>query len=56
MDKKICLEDGNVIRLNNDEGRIIINKGYLQNGEPSKMLVMLIFLKHILFQMKKQIA
>ncbi|MBR2744425.1 MAG: hypothetical protein IKE01_03910 [Clostridia bacterium] len=40
MDKKIALEDGNIIKMNNDEGSIIIDKGYLKNGEPSKILTM----------------
>ena len=40
MDKKISLEDGNIIKINNDGRSIIIDKGYLKNGEPSKVLTM----------------
>ena len=40
MDKKITLEDGNIIKLNSDGRSVIIDKGYLQNGEPSKIITM----------------
>lgn len=40
MEKKKILEDGNIIKLNNDERRVIIDKGYIQNGEPLKVLTM----------------
>ena len=40
MEKKKILDDGNIIKLNNDERRVIIDKGYIQNGEPSKILTM----------------
>ena len=40
MDKKIALKDGNIIKLNNDGRNMIINKGYLKNGEPEKILTM----------------
>ena len=40
MDKKIALEDGNIIKSNNDGRNMIINKGYLKNGEPEKILTM----------------
>ena len=40
MEKKKILDDGNIIKLNNDGRRVIIDKGYIQNGEPSKILTM----------------
>ena len=40
MEKKRILEDGNIIKLNNDERRVVIDKGYIQNGEPIKVLTM----------------
>ena len=40
MEKKKILDDGNIIKLNNDERRVIIDKGYIQNGEPLKVLTM----------------
>ena len=40
MEKKKILEDGNIIKLNNDGRRVIIDKGYIKNGEPSKILTM----------------
>ena len=40
MNKMLALEDGNIIKLNNDGRRVVIDKGYLQNGEPSKVLTM----------------
>lgn len=40
MEKKTILKDGNIIKLNNDERRVVIDKGYMQNGEPSKILTM----------------
>ena len=40
MDKTVILEDGNIIKLNNEGRNIIIDKGYLNNGEPSKVLTM----------------
>jgi len=40
MEKKKILDDGNIIKLNNDGRRVIIDKGYIQNGEPLKVLTM----------------
>ena len=40
MEKKKILEDGNIIKLNNDGRSVIIDKGYIENGEPSKVLTM----------------
>ena len=40
MKKKKILDDGNIIKLNNDGRRVIIDKGYIQNGEPLKVLTM----------------
>ena len=40
MEKKKILDDGNIIKLNNDGRGVIIDKGYIQNGEPSKILTM----------------
>ena len=40
MEKKKILDDGNIIKLNNDGRRVIINKGYIQNGELLKVLTM----------------
>ena len=40
MEKNIVLEDGNIVKFNNEERRILIDKGYLQNGELSKVLTM----------------
>ena len=40
MEKKKILEDGNIIKLNNDGRIVIIDKGYIQNGEPLKVLKM----------------
>ena len=40
MEKKIRLEDENIIRINNDGRSVIIDKGYIKNGEPSKILTM----------------
>ncbi|MBR6034165.1 MAG: hypothetical protein IKP28_05495 [Clostridia bacterium] len=40
MEKKKILDDGNIIKLNNDGRRVIIDKGYMQDGEPSKILTM----------------
>ena len=40
MEKKKILDDGSIIKLNNDGRRVIIDKGYIQNGEPSKILTM----------------
>lgn len=40
MDRKKRLEDGNIIKLNNDGRSIMIDKGYIENGEPSKVLTM----------------
>ena len=40
MEKKKILDDGNIIKLNSDGRRVIIDKGYMQNGEPSKVLTM----------------
>lgn len=40
MDKRLVLKDGNVINLSNSSGKLIIDKGYIENGEPSKALTM----------------
>ncbi len=40
MEKKKILDDGNIIKLNSDGRRVIIDKGYIQNGEPLKVLTM----------------
>ena len=40
MEKKKILDDGNIIKLNNDGRKVIIDKGYIQNGEPLKVLTM----------------
>lgn len=40
MKKKKILKDGNIIRLNNDGRSVVIDKGYIENGEPSKVLTM----------------
>ena len=40
MEKKKILDDGNIIKLNNDGRRVIIDKGYLKNGKPEKILTM----------------
>ena len=38
MEKMKILDDGNIIKANNDERRVVIDKGYMQNGELSKVL------------------
>lgn len=40
MSKEINLKDGNIIRLDDNESGIIIEKGYFKNGELSKILTM----------------
>ena len=40
MDKRLTLEDGNLININSEGGRIVIDRCYLENGEPSKVLTM----------------
>lgn len=38
MEKMKILDDGNIIKANNYERRVVIDKGYMQNGELSKVL------------------
>ena len=40
MNKRIPLNDGSFINLNNDEGNFVIDKGFIAKGKPEKMLTM----------------
>lgn len=40
MERRIKLEDGNVVVFRNGEGAFVINKGYFENGEISKIITM----------------
>ena len=40
MEKRIDLENGDIVRLDREGLQFSINKGYVENGEPTKLLTM----------------